>query len=310
MERFAQTAQRIASSTGKLEKIATLASYFRTLDDADLIAAARFFTGNPFATRDRRTLSIGGRRIVEVARRVWGFDDAALSSSYRATGDLGAALGPLVRPPVDAMLFSERLTPATLDVLFGEVAQASGKRANRQREAVLERILRACDDSLVATYVVKIITGDMRVGLREGLVLDVIASAFDADPGAVRRGLMACGDVGAVALAAKNGSLEELRVEYGTPIALFSRRLNDVTAAYPEVAAALATLARDAIFDGEIVAIRDERVQPFRTLQARLQRKIVEESLRAEVPVAYIVFDLLALDGDLLIDEPLLRRRE
>jgi DNA ligase 1 len=83
-----------------------------------------------------------------------------------------------------------------------------------------------------------------------------------------------------------------------------------VTAAYPEVAAALATLARDAIFDGEIVAIRDERVQPFRTIQARLQRKVVEESLRAEVPVAYIVFDLLALDGDLLIDEALSRRRE
>jgi DNA ligase-1 len=352
VERFAQTAQRIASNPGKLEKIDVLASYFRTLDDADLIAAARFFTGNPFAARDRRTLSIGGRTIVEVARRVWGFDDAALRATYRETGDLGAALGPLVRPPVDAMLFSDRLTPATLDVLFGEIAQASGKHANRRREALLERVLRACDDSLVATYVVKIITGDLRVGLREGLVLDAIAAAFNADAGAVRRGLMACGDVGAVAVAAKKRSLNELRVEYGTPIgfmlatpvtygetyaelagnewlvedkfdgiriqahlrdghlALFSRRLNDVTAAYPEVASALATLARDAIFDGEIVAIRDGRVQPFRTLQTRLQRKIVDESLRAEVPVAYVVFDLLALDGDLLIDEPLTRRRE
>jgi len=329
-----------------------LASYFRGLDDADLIAAARFFTGNPFAARDRRTLSIGGRTIVEVARRLWGFDDAALSSGYRATGDLGAALGSLVAPPVDTMLFSDRLTPATLDVLFGEIAQASGKHANRRREAVLERILRACDDSLVATYVIKIITGDLRVGLREGLVLDAIATAFGADGAGVRRGLMACGDVGAAAAAAKNGTLEELRVQYGTPIgfmlatpvpygetytelagdawlvedkfdgirvqahlrdgqvALFSRRLNDVTAAYPEVVAALATLARNAIFDGEIVAIRDDRVQPFRTLQARLQRKVVDESLRAEVPVAYVVFDLLALDGDLLIDEPLTRRRD
>jgi len=163
---------------------------------------------------------------------------------------------------------------------------------------------------------------------------------------------MACGDVGAVALAAKHDTLDELRVEYGTPIGfmlatpipygqtyaelageawlledkydgirvqahlragnvtLFSRRLNDVTAAYPEVTAELARLSRDAIFDGEIVAMRDERVQPFRTLQARLQRKIVDESLRAEVPIAYVVFDLLALDGDLLIDEPLTARRE
>jgi DNA ligase-1 len=352
MERFALTAQRIASTPGKLEKVAMLASYFRSLDDADLVAAARFFTGNPFAARDPRTLSVGGRAIVEVAQRVWGFDDAALGSSYRAAGDLGLALGPLVRPPVDSMLFRDRLTPATLEVLFGEIAEASGKRANRRREAVLERILRACDDSLVATYVVKIITGDLRVGLREGLVLDAIAAAFDADAAAVRRGLMACGDAGAVALAAQHGTLGELRVEYGTPIGfmlatpipygenydelagdawlvedkydgirvqahvragnvtLFSRRLNDVSAAYPEVTAALATLSRDAIFDGEIVAMRDERVQPFRTLQARLQRKVVDDALRAEVPVAYVVFDLLALDGDLLIDEPLTRRRE
>ena len=155
MERFALTAQRIASTPGKLEKVAALASYFRSLDDTDLVAAARFFTGNPFAARDRRTLSVGGRTIVEVAQRVWGFDDAALSSSYRATGDLGTALGPFVRPPVDSMLFHDRLTPAALEVLFGEIAEASGKRANRRREAVLERILRACDDSLVATYVIE-----------------------------------------------------------------------------------------------------------------------------------------------------------
>lgn len=352
MERFAVTAQRIASNPAKLEKIAILAEYLRSLDEADLIAATRFFTGNPFAARDRRTLSVGARTIVEGAQRVWGFDDAQLESTYRETGDLGAALGPLVRPPRDAMLFHDRLTPAALDVLFGEIAEASGKRASRRREAVLERVLRACDDSLVATYVVKIVTGDLRVGLREGLVLDAIAQAFEADAAAVRRGLMACGDVGAVALAAKHGTLGELRVQYGTPIgfmlatpipygdaypelagttwlvedkydgiriqahlragnvALFSRRLNDVTSAYPEVAAALATLPRDAILDGEIVAMRDERVQPFRTLQARLQRKVVDESLRAEVPIAYIVFDLLAIDADLLIDEPLAGRRE
>ena len=180
MERFALTAQRIAATPAKLEKIAILAEYLRSLDDADLLAAARFFTGTPFAARDRRTLSVGGRAIVEAARRVWGFDDAALAQTYRASGDLGAALGPLVRPPADAMLFSERLTPAMLDVRFGEIAEASGKRAGRRREAVLERILRACDDPLEVTYVVKIVTGDLRVGLREGLVLDAIARAFDA----------------------------------------------------------------------------------------------------------------------------------
>ncbi|MBV9334099.1 MAG: DNA ligase, partial [Candidatus Eremiobacteraeota bacterium] len=206
MERFAATAQRIAARPAKLEKIALLAEYFRALDDADLVAAARFFSGTPFAARDRRALSIGGRTIVAVARRIWAFDDAALARGYRDTGDLGDALGALVAPPRDTMLFRDRLTPARLDALFGDIAAAAGKRSSRRREVVLEQILRACNDPLTATYVVKIITGDLRVGLREGLVLDAIAHAFDVEAAAVRRGAMTSGDVGAVALAAKHGA--------------------------------------------------------------------------------------------------------
>ncbi|HEY6486160.1 MAG TPA: ATP-dependent DNA ligase [Candidatus Cybelea sp.] len=352
MERFALTAQLIGSTSAKLEKVAALAHYLRSLDDADLVAATRFFTGTPFAARDRRKLSVGGRAIVEAARRVWRFDDAALEAAYRATGDLGAALGRLVRTPREATLFADRLTPAMLDAFFGEIAGTSGKRSGRRREAVLERILRACEDPLTATYVVKIVTGDLRVGLREGLVLEAIGEAFAAPPAAVRRGLMAAGDVGAVALAAKRGSLDEVRVEYGTPIGfmlatpipygdaygdlgsdawlvedkydgiraqahvrdrharLYSRRLNDVSAAYPELIEALAAIEHEVILDGEIVAMRDGQVLPFRTLQARLQRKIVAESLRVEVPISYAVFDVLAYDGELLIDEPLIARRE
>jgi len=352
VEAFARVAQAVAARPAKLEKIALIAEYLRELDVANLVAAARFFTGSAFAARDHRTLSVGSRSIVAAARRVWGFDEAQLGSAYREAGDLGAALGRLVRPPRDATLFSDRLTPATLDGFFGDIAEASGKNASKRREAVLERIFRACDDPLAATYVVKIVTGELRIGLREGLVLDAIARAFDADPAAVRRGLMAAGDVGEVALAAKQGTLDRLRVLYGTPIGfmlaspmayaetydelagstwlledkydgiraqahvhgdtvrLFSRRLNDVTDSYPEIASVLRAVEHDVILDGEIVAMRDGRVLPFRELQARLQRKTVADELLSGVPLAYVVFDLIALGDELLVDEPLARRRE
>jgi len=352
MEAFARTAEAVAARPGKLEKIALIAEYLRELDAADLVAATRFFTGNAFAARDHRTLSVGGSAILAAARRVWDFDDAQLNASYRETGDLGAALGRLVRPPRDATLFTDRLTPASLDALFGDIADASGKNSGKRREAVLERIFRACDDPLVATYAVKIVTGDLRIGLREGLVLDAIARAFDADAAAIRRAYMAAGDVGEVALAAKQGTLDELRAFYGAPIGfmlaspiayapaykelagatwliedkydgiraqahvrdgavrLFSRRLNDVTASYPEIATSLHAVEQSVILDGEIVAMRDGRVLPFRELQARLQRKTVGDELLSGVPLAYVAFDLLALGDDLLVDEPLARRRE
>jgi DNA ligase-1 len=216
--RFGETCAAIAARTGKLEKIAILAEYFRTLGDADLSAAARFFTGNPFAARDDRSLGIGWRTIAAAAQSAWGFRDADLGANYREHGDLGAALGPFVRPAMDLALFSEMLTPASLYALFEEIANARGKAAGRKREALCERILRACTDATEATYVIKIMTGDLRIGLREGLVADAIAAAFERDAHEVRRAVMAVGDIGAVAVAARDGNLGDLRVAYGSPI--------------------------------------------------------------------------------------------
>ena len=83
-----------------------------------------------------------------------------------------------MHPPRATTLFPETLTPATLSLRFHEIAALRGKNSAKRREAILERIFRACDDPLAAAFVVKIVTGDLRIGLREGLVFDAIASAF------------------------------------------------------------------------------------------------------------------------------------
>ena len=353
MRRFAYVANAVAARNGKLDKVALIADYLASLDDADVEAAARFFTGNPFAARDQRSLNLGYRAIISAAQTMWGFDSSELSQSYRQTGDLGTALGPLMREPATLSFFaSEALTPATLAARFSDIANASGKSATKTRTAILEEILRACTDPLEATYVVKIITGDLRIGLREGLIHDAIAAAFQSTFSDVHRAAMAAGDVGAVAVAAKHGHLDQIKVAYGSPIGfmlasplpfggeyrelgdamwmaedkfdgiraqahvrgdevtIYSRNMNDVTASYPEVAQALRGQSHHLILDGEIIAARDGKALPFRTLQARLQRKDVGAALMNEVPLHFMAFDLLALDGTFLIDEPLSTRRE
>jgi DNA ligase-1 len=349
---FGRACAAIAATASKLEEIALLAEYLRGLGDTDLAPAARFFTGNPFASADQRSLGLGGRTLVAAAHVAWGVDGDALRTAYRATGDLGAALGPFVRPAADLGLFRETLTPATLYASLVEIAAAAGKSAQRRRQVLCERILGACTDPLEATYVIKVVTGELRIGLREGLIGDAIAQAFDADPPAVRRAASAAGDIGAVAVAAKHGTLDAIAIAYHAPIAfmlatpipydgaykeltagdwlvedkydgiraqahvtperasLFSRTHNDVSAAYPEIVAALRALPGSFALDGEIVAERDGRVLPFRYLQARLQRKDVSPELLAEVPVRYVVFDALAHNERLLLDEPLVVRRE
>lgn len=352
MTRFGQTCAAVAAKAGKTEKIAILAEYLRSLPDADVAAAARFFTGNPFPARDERSLGIGWRTIVRAAQAAWGVREGELAAAYRQHGDIGAALGPFVRRPMHLWLFTETLTPALLFQLFEAIADASGKHAGRTRQALCERILCACTDATQATYVIKIMTGELRIGLREGLIVDAIARAFGQTPKEVRRATMAAGDIGAVAFAARSNRLHEIDITYGSPVAfmlatpitygstyddlrsgvwiseekfdgiraqihkvekkvwIFSRTLNDVTHSYPEIAGALAAVSGDFMLDGEIVAMREGAVLPFRYLQARLQRKSVDESLLRETPVAYMAFDALACGKEFLIDAPLVERQE
>ena len=212
MKRFAETAEAIAGEPGKLAKTALLAAYLRSLDDDDLSAAARFFGST-------LSVSVGGATIVAAARAAWSVTDDELAAGYRASGDLGAALAPYLRPPHDLGLFRIPLTPATLMRLFDEMSGATGKSANRRRQILVERALGACETELVAKYVIKILTGELRIGLREGLVVDAIAEAFDATNDDVRRASMAAGDIGTVAVAAKDRQLARVEIAYGAPIA-------------------------------------------------------------------------------------------
>ncbi len=219
MVAFGETCAAIASTASRLEKTALVASYLRGLSDEDLGPATRYFTGNPFPAAQDRSLAVGGRTIVAAAQRTWGIDDAPLAAAYRATGDLGAALGPFVRPAQDLGLFRETLTPSRLYAHFVDIADATGKHAQKRRTILCERIFSACVDPLEATYVIKIMAGELRIGLREAFVIEAIAQAFGRDPAAVRRAASAAGDLGAVALAAKSDTLDGVSIAYHAPVA-------------------------------------------------------------------------------------------
>jgi DNA ligase-1 len=95
---------------------------------------------------------------------------------------------------------------------------------------------------------------------------------------------------------------------------LYSRDLHDVSDQFPEVIEAAAQLSWDGILDGELLAFREGGVLPFQSLQRRLGRKAPAPSVLAEVPVAYVAFDTLAVgprggEVDPLLDLPLRERR-
>ena len=98
----------------------------------------------------------------------------------------------------------------------------------------------------------------------------------------------------------------------GDEVRVFTRNLNDVTAALPEVVdAARAAKAQSLILDGEAIALRaDRRPHPFQLTMRRFGRKLDVRSLRAELPLAVFFFDCLYLDGAPLLDRPAAERHQ
>jgi DNA ligase 1 len=96
----------------------------------------------------------------------------------------------------------------------------------------------------------------------------------------------------------------------GEEVRIFSRSLNDVTAAAPEIVeAALRLPAQNFILDGEVLGFTPEgRPQPFQITMRRFGRKLDVDRMRAELPLMPVWFDLLYLDGAPLVDEAQARR--
>src|SRR5262249_12822107 len=155
----------IAGTTSKLKKIAFLADYFRNLDEDDLRAAAVFFTGRPFALTDARTLNVGWSALMNAVQQISGASDEDMHQVYLQRGDLGETAERLLESRA-AVVKIQTLTggigPAAVQKKFAELVQISG--AASKLPIVLE-LLQALTP-IETKYVIKIITGDLRIGLK------------------------------------------------------------------------------------------------------------------------------------------------
>jgi len=119
-------------------------------------------------------------------------------------------------------------------------------------------------------------------------------------------------DLGVAALEYKVDGARVQVHKSGDDVRVFSRALNDVTAAVPDIVEAARSLpARNVILDGETLSLRaDSRPQPFQVTMRRFGRKLDVERMRTELPLTPFWFDVLYLDGGDLLNEPQSRRFE
>ena len=209
MLRLAQTCDAVAATTKKLEKTALVAIYLRSLPVEEAALAAIFLSGRPFPTYEEATLQIGGALLWRVISDLSGRSEHELTEIYRRHGDAGSvAAEALPEKPESGLAL------AAVERVFSQIATARGPAA---KGSVLRGLLERATP-LEAKYIVKIVSGDLRIGVKESLVEEAIARAFEAPLDHVKRANMLLGDLGETLRLAFAGKLADARLRLFHPI--------------------------------------------------------------------------------------------
>ena len=232
LQALAECAEAVAATTKKLEKAALLGDYLKTLSDADLIRGARYFAGQQFALNDARTTNVGGSIISAALSEATGFKPEDLSPRYVRLGDAGDVAEEIVKEARQS--FQATVTLAETESLISRLSETRGIR---NKTALLTTILHHATP-LEAKYLVKLLAGDLRIGLREGLVEDAIARVFGQPLADVSYANMLLGDIGETAVRARRADLRDVNMRLFHPIKFMlatpAADLTDIARTMPE----------------------------------------------------------------------------
>ena len=307
----------VAGTAGRLEKIGHLAELLKRVPPDEIVIVIPYLSGEARQGR----MGVGGAalsgmrdvppadapaldlRDVDEAFTQFAVTSGAGSASSRAER-LRQLLGRATRDEQDfliRLLFGELRQGALEGVLMDAVARASGVPLARVRRAAM-------------------LAGDLAPVARAALVDgDAALSQFILRPFQPVQPMLAdsASDVGDALTALGEASfeykLDGARIQvhkFGDEVKVYSRSLRDVTIAVPEiVTVARAMPARELVLDGEAIALRpDGSPHPFQITMRRFGRKLDVDALKLELPITPVFFDVLYLEGDPLVDEPLAHR--
>jgi len=341
-----------------------LSKYLTSLDDDETLSVVvLFFSNRIFPKGSKFVMNIGFSTIMQVLSQIAVLNLNQIQTIYLKYGDLGALSEYTVSMKNVVSLFQQQpLTVLSVYDRLKQIADAIGSGSGKDKKDILKGLLIESGPA-EAKYLTRIINGELRIGLTEGLVEVAISKAYQQDLQRVRNAMLVLGDVSRIVLLAKRNLLhtalikpltpmsymladvmftaEEIMKYYGKPlicefkydgiraqmhkfrrqVRLFSRRLSDVTKAFPELvnaalevhslpSSAPSSTDIDFIFDGEVMALLNGKPLHFQELQKRLNKKILTEQTLAEIPLVYVVYDIMYLNGENLITTPIKERKE
>jgi len=208
--RFCQVCEEVAACSGRLAKIRVVADYLQRLRETDLIRCAVWFTGSPFSRSSGESPGVGSSLLRKALQEACGEPESVVRQTARRCGETGRAALELLA----GRSGTRRPEPGDIQALFQRLHST---RSSLDRLDLLTEWF--CHLSpLEVCYLVKLCSGDLRIGLREGLVEEAVAAAFQQNPEAVRQAHMLTGDIGQTAALARQKRLDTASMTLFRPI--------------------------------------------------------------------------------------------
>lgn len=211
MRTFAALCEAVTATSRKKQKTTLVADYLRFHDVATAAISAQFLSGRPFPAYEERTLQVGGSNLWRTVTQVSGRSEGTLTKAFRRHGDLGAAASEVLKaiPP--------KQRPLTLQDVAQSFLAIAAARGPAAKNGLLTALIQRATP-LEAKYIIKIMTGELRIGFKESLVEEAIALAYGAPVSQVQRANMLLGDIGGTLRLAGENRLAEAKMRLFHPV--------------------------------------------------------------------------------------------
>jgi DNA ligase-1 len=357
---IAESYEKIEATTKRLEMTDYLAELLKETPNGIIGKVVYLTQGKLYPDFVGVEIGVAEKLAMRAVAKATGYTEKQIAEDLKETGDLGTTAQRFLKKKTQVILFQEPLTVRNVYEQLDKMAKASGPGSTDQKINTLAGLL-ANSTPKEAKYIIRTVTGNLRLGIADMTVLDALAIAYGGGKEAredLERAYNVSSDLGKVArTVVEKGmkAIEKFEVSIGRPIrpmlaerlsspqeileklggkciaefkydgervqahkqannvALFSRRLENITEQYPDAAEILRrhTRAKDAIVEAEVVAIDPDtgEMRPFQELMHRRRKYGVEKAMQ-EYPVSLFVFDVLYVDGKDLTLEPYAIRHE
>lgn len=334
MKNFAELINALESTNKTNAKIDAIIDYLERAPDNDKVWFIALFTGK----RPKRNVNTNYMKewALEITQLpLWLFQE-----SYSSVGDLGETLSLILPPPTEKI---ER----TLSEWMNDIINLKSKTDLEKKEFVLNSWNGL--DYTERLIFNKLLGGSFRIGVSDKTLINALTKFSNQESSALMHSLMGKWLPNEVSfqelISAENVNpdnskpypfclaypLEKDLEELGTPdewlieykwdgirgqiirrndeVFIWSRGEELITEQFPEITEVVQQMKGNFVIDGEILAVKDDKVLNFNELQKRLNRKTLTKKMLSEIPIQVFAYDLLELEGNDLREKPISGRR-